>query len=79
MDADPINTTASEGVYTSQFAVDKESGRVYFCFRPAAGDTSGLPAGITYYDPATKKCYHYGESNDLGLGICINPNKTKLF
>lgn len=79
MDADPINTTASEGVYTCQFALDKETGRVYFCYRPGNGDTSGVPAGITYYDPETKKCVHYGESNDLGLGICINPNKTKLF
>ncbi|MCH5219424.1 MAG: PKD domain-containing protein [Muribaculaceae bacterium] len=79
MDADPINTTDSEGVYTTQMAVDSESGRVFFCFRPTASDSSGLPAGITYYDPETQKCYHYGDTNDLGLGICINPNKTKLF
>lgn len=79
LDADPINTTDSEGVYVTQLAVDKETGRVYFCYRPANGDTSGVPAGITYYDPDTKKCYHYGDANDLGLGICINPNKTKLF
>lgn len=79
LDADPINTTADEGVYVCQLALDKESGRVYFCYRPNSGDTSGLPAGISYFDPATKKCYHYGDANDLGLGICINPNKTKLF
>lgn len=79
MDADPINTTADEGIFTCQFAIDNETGRVFFCFRPTATDGSKLPAGITYYDPATKKCYHYGDTNDLGMGICINPNKTKLF
>lgn len=79
LDADPINTTADEGVYVSQLALDKETGRVYFCYRPNSGDTSGLAAGIAYYDPDTKKCYHYGDTNDLGMGICINPNKTKLF
>jgi len=79
MDADPINTTADEGIFTCQLAVDNETGRVYFCFRPTATDSSNLPAGITYYDPETKKCYHYGGTNDLGMGICINPNKTKLF
>lgn len=79
MDADPINTTADEGIFTCQFALDKETGRVYFCFRPTATDGSKLPAGITYYDPSTQKCYHYGDTNDLGMGICINPNKTKLF
>lgn len=79
MDADPINTTADEGVFTCQFAVDKETGRVFFCFRPTATDDSKVEAGIVYYDPATKKVVHYGEGKDLGLGICINPNKTKLF
>ena len=79
MDCDPINSTASEGVYVSQFALDKETGRVYFCYRPNSGDTSKIPAGIVYYDPTTKTCVHYGDSNDLGLGICLNPNKTKLF
>lgn len=79
MDADPVNTTADEGVYTCQLAVDKETGRVYFCWRPTTTDTSNIPAGIVYYDPETKKCVHYGDTNDLGMGICINPNKTKLF
>lgn len=51
MEADPVNTTASEGVHTTQFAVDKENGRVYFCFRPDAADNSGVAAGINYFDP----------------------------
>ena len=79
MEADPINTTGTESVNTCQFALDKETGRVYFCWRPTATDSSNIPAGIVYYDPATKKIVRYSESTDLGLGICINPNKTKLF
>lgn len=39
-DADAINTTADEGVYTTQFALDKTTGRVYFCYRPADGVTT---------------------------------------
>lgn len=79
MNADPVNTTADEPISTCQLALDQETGRVYFCWRPDAGDESKIAAGIVYYDPATKKCVHYGDSNDLGTGLCINPNKTKLF
>lgn len=79
MEADPINNTDNEGVYTCQLALDKDTGRVYFCFRPDAKDNSKVPAGICYYDPTTKKVVHYGDANDLGMGICINPNKSKLF
>ena len=79
LDADPINTTASEGVYVPQFALDKETGRVYFCYNSNTGDKSGIPTGVAYYDPTTKTVKHYGDANDIGLGICINPNKTKLF
>lgn len=79
LDADPINTTASEGVYVPQFALDKETGRVYFCYNSNTGDKSGLSTGVAYYDPVTKTVKHYGNANDVGLGICINPNKTKLF
>lgn len=79
MQADPVNTTADEMLTTTQLVIDSESGRVYFCWRPAPGTTSSIPAGIVYYDPATQKCVHYGEANDLGMGLCINPNKTKLF
>lgn len=79
MYADPINTTDTEGVYTSQFALDKETGRVFFGFRPIETDTSKLGQGIVYYDPDKKKMARYGETSDAILGICINPNKTKLF
>ena len=79
MEADPINTTSDEGVYTSQFAIDQETGRVYFGFRPVENDASKLGQGIVYYDPNTKKCKRYGETSDAILGVCINPNKTQLF
>lgn len=79
MDADPVNTTADEGLFTTQLAVDNNTGKVYFCFRPTATDESKVPAGIVVYDPATGKCAPYGNTNDLGTGIVINPNPTKLF
>lgn len=79
MEADPVNTTESEGLHITQMAVDQTNGRVYFCWRPDNGDGSGIPAGIVYYDPADKKIHKYGETSDLGTGIVINPNPTKLF
>lgn len=79
MDADPVNSTASEGLYTTQLALDQASGKVYFAFRPTATDTSKIPVGIAVFDPATKKVTHYGDANDAATGVCINPNKTKLF
>lgn len=79
MFADPINSTDAEGVYTTQFALDKESGRVFFGFRPIATDDSKLGQGIVYFDPADNKCHRYGEVNDAIFGVAINPNKTKLF
>ncbi len=83
MEADPINTTADEGVYTTQLAVDPNSHRVFFAYR----STDKYPSGIYYYDPngpksgaATECCTLYGNTEgEAGLGICINPNKTKLF
>ncbi len=80
MEADPINTTADEGVYTTQFALEPESHRVYFAYR----STDSNPSGIYYYDPnssaTTNCCKLYGNTEgEAGLGICINPNKTKLF
>ena len=79
MDADPVNTTESEGLFITQFALDKETGRLYFAYRPNTGDTSGVRPGINYYDPADQKVHHYGDAEELGTGIVINPNHTKLF
>ncbi|MDE5629167.1 MAG: PKD domain-containing protein [Muribaculaceae bacterium] len=78
-EADPVNTTDAERVFITQMAVDKETGRVFFCYRPDTGDESGIATGINYYDPADNKIHKYGEDKDLGSGIVINPNKTKLF
>ena len=58
---------------------DTESGKVYFCYRPVGADANGVHAGIVVYDPATQKVSNYGETSDLGTGIVLNPNKTKLF
>lgn len=80
LEADADNTTADEQIHTSQFAIDANTGYVYFAFRNADGGTNqGLHSGIVYYDPETKKCYQYGETSDLGYGIVINPTKSKLF
>lgn len=79
MFADPVNTTADEQVHTTQFALDESTGRVYFCFRADSSDDSGIDTGIVYYDPETKKCKRYGETDDAGMGITINPTLSKLF
>ncbi len=78
MSSDPINTTASEPVHTTQFALDKETGYVYFGFRPAASEAK-YKSGVYYYNPETQKVVSYGETNDQIFGITINPNKTQLY
>ena len=76
MDADPINTTADEGVYVTQMAVDSETGNVYFGFNSVdANHTTGLK----YYDYANDQIVDIPVVSDKMLGIVINDNKTKLF
>ncbi len=79
MAAQPVNSTDSEQVHTTQLALDKETGRVYFAFRADSGDDSGIGTGIVCFDPETKKCTRYGETSDAGYGIVINPTLSKLF
>ena len=79
MDCAPENTTAAEGMFVTQMAIDNETGKVYFCYRPQSGDASGVKAGIAVYDPETNQISNYGETSDLATGIVINPTKTKLF
>lgn len=79
MDCAPENTTGDEGLYVTQLAVDPETGKVYFCYRPETGDDCGIQAGIAVYDPDTKKISNYGSTNDLATGCVINTHKTKLF
>ena len=79
MDAAPTAGAAEshEALYVTQFAVDDASGNVYFGFNPDSGETH--TTGIYYYDYAAGTIKHFYDSSDKVLGICINPNKTKLF
>ena len=79
MQADPINSTADEGVYCTQMALDKETGNVYFGFNKATGDASAYATGLKYYDQSAKKIVNVTAVTDKILGVVINPNKTKLF
>ncbi len=78
MEADPINSTADEGVFTTQFAVDPNTHYVYFGFRALPSDKT-YTTGLMYYDPATKTVHKFMDNNDKILGVCINPRKTALF
>lgn len=79
MAADPVNTTDDEQVHTTQFAIDQNTGRVFFCFRAEDENTSAHKTGIYYYDPATNKVESYHGVTDAGYGITINPTPSKLF
>lgn len=79
MMADAMNSTADEGVYCTQMALDKETGNVYFGFNKAAADNSAFATGLKYYDYAAGKIVSVPVVADKILGIVINPNKTKLF
>lgn len=78
MEADPINSTDAEGVYTTQFAVDAQTHYVYFGFRAANGEAK-YQTGLSYYDPSTKKVQRYNDNDEKILGVCINPRLTNLF
>ncbi|MGM9804335.1 MAG: PKD domain-containing protein [Muribaculaceae bacterium] len=71
-------TAASyEALYVTQFAVDENTGNVYFGFIPDTGETH--TTGIYYYDYAAGEIKHFYDSSDKALGICINPKLSKLF
>ncbi|MBR1804230.1 MAG: PKD domain-containing protein [Muribaculaceae bacterium] len=80
MDADPINTTDSEGVYTTQMAVDHNDAdhRVYFGFR-AASSEKNYQTGLSFFNPTTGKIERFCDNSDKILGVCINPRLTPLF
>ncbi|MBP3737939.1 MAG: PKD domain-containing protein [Muribaculaceae bacterium] len=80
MDADPINTTDSEGVYTTQMAVDLNDAdhRVYFGFRAAATEKN-YQTGLSFFNPTTGKIERFNDNSDKILGVCINPRLTHLF
>ncbi len=79
MDADPINTTDSEGVYVTQMVVDSETGYVYFGFNKDSKDTSAYSTGLKYYDPSTNTVKNVTVVTDEILGITINDHKSQLF
>lgn len=85
LEAKPVNTTADEGVYVTQFAIDDRTGNVYFGFRAeiAEGDTKSetakLGTGVCYYNPDTKTVTRLEGNTDEAMGVTINPNPTKLF
>lgn len=78
MDADPINTTADEGVYVTQFAIDSDNGNVYFGFN-AANTEKSYTTGIKYYDFTNKKIVSLNNNGEKALGIAICDTPTKLF
>ncbi len=78
MEADPINTTDAEGVYTTQMAVDSQTHYVYFGFRAATTEKT-YTTGLYYFNPADGKVYNFNGNKDKILGVCINPRMTNLF
>lgn len=78
MEADPINTTESEGVYTTQMAVDYATHYVYFGFR-AATTEKNYTSGLMRYNPDTGKVEKFCDNNEKIFGLCINPRETNLF
>ena len=78
MEADPINTTDAEGVYTTQFAVDAQTHYVYFGFRAATTEKT-YTTGLYYFNPEDGKVYNFNGNKDRILGVCINPRLTNLF
>jgi hypothetical protein len=78
MEADPINTTDAEGVYTTQMAVDAQTHYVYFGFRAATTEKT-YTTGLYYFNPEDGKMYNFNGNKDKILGVCINPRLTNLF
>ena len=78
MEADPINTTDAEGVYTTQMAVDAQTHYVYFGFRAATTEKT-YTTGLYYFNPDDGKVYNFNGNKDKILGLCINPRLTNLF
>lgn len=83
MDATETAGSSVEALHVSQFAVDAESGDVYFGFNPdASGETTRKVPGIyrfVYENGDVTAAPLLGTENDKVFGICINPRKTQLF
>ena len=79
IEADPMNTSADEGLYVTQMALDKETGYVYFGFNKATTDNSAYATGMLYYNPDSKKLHSVDVIKDKILGVVVNDHKTNLF
>ncbi len=78
MEADAVNSTADEGLFCTQMALDPATGYVYFGFNKGKTDTSAFATGLLYYDPS-KKAIKKTIVTDKVLGVAINNEATKLF
>lgn len=79
MEADAVNSSADEGLYVTQMALDKETGNVYFGFNKATTDNSAFATGMLYYNPDSKKLQSVNVIKDKILGVVVNDHKTNLF
>ena len=79
MEADAVNSSADEGLYVTQMALDKETGNVYFGFNKATTDNSAFATGMLYYNPDSKKLQSEDVIKDKILGVVVNDHKTNLF
>ncbi len=78
MEADAANSSADEGLYVTQMALDKETGNVYFGFNKATTDNSAFATGMLYYNPDSKKLQSVNVIKDKILGVVVNDHKTNL-
>lgn len=79
MEADAVNSSADEGLFVTQMALDKETGYVYFGFNKATTDNSAYATGMLYYNPDSKKLHSVDVIKDKILGVVVNDHKTNLF
>jgi hypothetical protein len=78
MEAAPENSTGDEGIYTSQFALDKTTGNVYFGFRADSGEKT-YSTGLYYYDFTAGKMVKFAGNTEKIMGVAINPRACRLF
>ena len=78
MEADAVNSTADEGIFCTQMALDPATGYVYFGFNKGKTDSSAFAPGLLYYDPSAK-ALKKTIVTDKVLGVTINNEATNLF
>ncbi|MDD2961127.1 MAG: PKD domain-containing protein [Muribaculaceae bacterium] len=78
MDADGVNSTADEGIFVTQFAIDSTTGNVFFGFNASTTEKT-YKTGLKYFDINTKKIVNFNDNNEKILGIAICDTETNLF